>query len=109
ILDAVDKTRILDAHLGGTLAFLLAVEDRPALHLAADTAQRHRRQHAFGRAAGADIHVDAGIIGVGAVDHARHVTIGNETHRSAGRAYAVDDIGVTRTIEHQHRDPGGID
>src|SRR5712675_3338506 len=38
VLDAVDKARIIDAHLAGALAFLLAIEDQPALHLAADAA-----------------------------------------------------------------------
>src|SRR5450756_2265363 len=56
ILDAVDHARIGDAHLGRARAVLLGIEDQPALHLAADAAQRRRRQHAFGRAAGADIH-----------------------------------------------------
>ena len=47
------------------LALLLGVEDQPALHLAADAAQRRRRQHAFGRAADAEIDVDAGLRRVG--------------------------------------------
>ena len=33
---------------------------QPALHLAADAAERRRRQHAFGRAADAEVDVDAG-------------------------------------------------
>ena len=36
------------------LALLLGVEHQPALHLAADAAQRRRRQHALGRAADAE-------------------------------------------------------
>src|SRR5882724_12209418 len=55
VLDAVDKARIIDAHLAGALAFLLGIEDQPALHLAADAAQRRRRQHALRRAAGTDV------------------------------------------------------
>ncbi len=76
--------RIRDAHLVGALALLLGVENQPALHLAADAAQRRRRQHALGRAAGADIHVDAGIVGIGAMDHAGDVAVGDQAHRGAG-------------------------
>ena len=53
-----------DAHLQGALALVLGVEDQPALHLAADAAQRRRGQHAFRRAAGAEIDVDAGLVGL---------------------------------------------
>ena len=43
-------------------ALLLGVEDQPALHLAADAAQRAGRQHAFRRGADAEIDVDAGLL-----------------------------------------------
>jgi hypothetical protein len=49
--------------LAGALALFRRVEDQAALHLAADAAQRARRQHAFGRAADAEIDVDAGLLG----------------------------------------------
>ena len=62
----------------------------------------------FGRAAGTDIHIDAGIIRIGAMDDTRHIAIGNEANRRAGSADAVDDIGMARAIEHQHRDRRGI-
>src|ERR1700686_1862485 len=39
ILDAVNHARIGDAHLAGTLALLLGIENEPALHLAADAAK----------------------------------------------------------------------
>src|SRR5580700_10760857 len=42
VLDQVFLARVLDAHLGGALAFLFGVDDQPALHLAADAAQRRR-------------------------------------------------------------------
>ena len=42
---------ILDARFGGAGALVIVAEHQPRLHLAADTAQRRRRQHAFGRAA----------------------------------------------------------
>ena len=38
---------------------LLVLEHQAALHLAADAAQRRRRQHAFRRAARAHVDVDA--------------------------------------------------
>ncbi len=38
-------------HLCGAAALVVVAEDQPALHLAADAAQRRGRQHALGRAA----------------------------------------------------------
>ena len=52
---------ILDAHFQRALAQRFGVDDQPRLHLAADAAQRRRRQHAFRRAADAEIDVDAGL------------------------------------------------
>src|SRR3978361_2122953 len=47
VLDPVDELRVRHAHLVGALALLFAVEDHPALHLAADAAHcgsiPHRR------------------------------------------------------------------
>ena len=81
--------RVLDAHASRALALCLGVEDQPALHLAADAAQRAGRQHAFRRAAGAEIDVDAGILGLRRVDDAGDVAIGDEPDRrtrlAAGR------------------------
>src|SRR5205085_4775918 len=48
VLDAVNHLGIPDAHLVRACAVLIGIENEPALHLATDTAQRHRRQHAFG-------------------------------------------------------------
>ena len=42
---------VRDAPFGGAGLFILVAEHQAALHLAADAAQRRRRQHAFGRAA----------------------------------------------------------
>src|SRR6202163_1790542 len=61
VLDLIFLARILDAHLGGALALLVGVDHQPALHLAADAAQRRCRQYALGRAADAEINVDAGL------------------------------------------------
>ncbi len=43
------------------------------------------------------------------MDHAGDVAVGDQAHRGAGRANAGDDVGMARTIEHQHGDRGGID
>ncbi len=85
------------------LAPLLGVEDQPALHLAADAAQRRRRQHALRRAADAEIDVDAGIAGIGGVDHAGDVAVGDQLHRGAGLAHAGDQVGVARAVEDAAR------
>src|SRR5262249_11966818 len=64
VFDLIFLARILDAHLGGAFAFFFGVDDQARLHLAADTAQRCRRQHAFRRAADAEIDIDAGLVGL---------------------------------------------
>jgi len=53
------------------------------MHLATDAAQCCRRQHALGSAAGPDIHIDAGIFRIGAVNNAGDVAVGDE--RTAAR------------------------
>src|SRR5262249_29409191 len=109
VLDAIDHARIVDAHLVGTLALFLAVEDQAALHLPADATQRHRRQHALRRAADADIHVHARLVGRRGVNDAGDVAIGDEAHGGPCRAYALDDVGVARPVEDQDRDRAGLD
>src|SRR5438477_10870069 len=81
VLDPVDHLRIVDAHLGRPRPLLVGVEDKPALHLAADATQRRRREYALGGAAGAEIHVDASIVRIGAVDDAGDVAIGDQPYR----------------------------
>ncbi len=76
---------------------------QPALHLAADAAQRRRRQHAFGRAAGADIDVDAGFLRCHRVDDAGDVAVADQPDRGAGRPHLGDQLGVARPVE----DAGG--
>ena len=71
--------------LSARRALVVVAEHQPRLELAADAAQRRRRQHAFGRAALADIDVDAGRLGIGRGDHARDVAVGDQLH---GRAHA---------------------
>ena len=71
VLDLIFPARVLDAHFRRTLMPFLGIDHEPALHLAADAAQGRRRQHALGRTADAKKNVDAGLVGVGGVDHAR--------------------------------------
>src|SRR5215468_318061 len=49
-------------------------------------------------AAAAHVDVDAGVGGIGGVDHARDVTIGDETDRGARLAHAGDEVGMARAI-----------
>src|SRR5262249_22798910 len=65
---------ILDADAGGAAGRAVVAEQQPALHLAADAAQRGGRQYALGRAAGAEIDVDAAVRARGR-DHARDVAV----------------------------------
>src|SRR5271170_5353446 len=99
VLDLVFLARVLDAHFRRALAPLLGVEHETALHLAADAAQSRGRQHAFGRAADAEIDIDAGLIRLRGVDYAGHVAVADQAHRRAGLAHRRDDIGVARAIE----------
>ena len=85
------------------LALLVGVEHQPALHLPADAAQRRRRQHAFRRAADAEIDVDAGARRIGGVNDAGDVAVGDELHRGAGLAHAGDQFGVARAVEDAAR------
>src|SRR5262245_23550731 len=61
IEQVVFAAQVLDAPLGGALALVFAAKDETALHLAADTAQRCRGQHALGRTSGAEIDVDTAV------------------------------------------------
>src|SRR5579862_6310797 len=94
VLDLIFLARVLDAHLGGALALLVGIDDEAALHLAADAAQRRRREHAFGRAADAEINVDAGFARLGGMDDPGHVAVGDQTDRRADLAHCRDDVGV---------------
>src|SRR5215469_5454761 len=68
VVHLVALARVLDAHLEGALALLLGVEHQAALHLAADAAQRRRRQHPFWRAADTHIDVYAGAGRIGGMN-----------------------------------------
>ena len=74
------------------------------LHLPADAAQRGRRQHALGRAADAEIDVDAGFVGIGGVDDAGDIAIADQADRGTGLAHRPNQIGVARAIKDHRRD-----
>ena len=71
-----------------------------ALHLAADAAQRGGRQHALGRAADAEVDVDAGFLGVGGPDDAGDVAVGDELDAGTGLAHGGDQLGMARPVEN---------
>jgi hypothetical protein len=55
------------------------------------------------------INIDTGFIGIGRVDDAGDVTVGDQAHRSAGFAHRTDQIGVARPIEDHGGDRLGFD
>eukprot|EP01136_Pigoraptor_vietnamica_P043675 Opistho-1_new@19395 len=95
--------RLGDAHAFGAGALLLGVEDQPALHLAADAAQRRRGEHALGSTADADVNVDAGLFRVGGVDDAGDVAVADQADRRTRGAHGLDQGVVSRPIH----DAGG--
>ena len=99
-----DRSR--QAHGVGALALVLAQRRETPQHLAADAAQRGRGQHALGRAADADIHVDAGFGGIDGLDDAGDVAVADQVDGGAGRAHLVDQLGVARAVENAHGQVG---
>src|SRR5215204_1445333 len=55
-------------------------------------------------AAAAYIDIAAGAPGVGGVDHAGDVAVGDEAHRTASLAHRSDQVGVARAIENEGGD-----
>ena len=80
----VDAVQVSDASFQGTGLFIVVAENQLAIDLAAHAFQRRCGQHAFGCATRAHIHIDPGHFAFGAVDHASHVTIGDQADRGAG-------------------------
>src|SRR3954465_2917165 len=91
--------RIADAHFARTLDLRLGVEDEPRLHLPADTTQCARGKHAFRRAAGAEIKIDAGMLGLRRVDDAGDIPVGDEPYRRARLAARHDQVGMAQPVE----------
>src|SRR5690606_153763 len=83
LFDEIFPVGIGDAHAAGALALFVGIEDQPALHEAADAAERRGRQHALGRTARTHVDVDAGFFGVGRVDDAGNVAVADELQRYA--------------------------
>ena len=97
----VDRVLGLDAHPLGAGALLVAAEPQPALELAADALERGRRDHALGRAAGAEQDVDAGV-GVRGHHRAGDVAVADQADARAGLADLGDQLVVAVAIE-DHR------
>ena len=76
------------------------------MHLATGAAQRRRREHAFRRAARAEIDVDAGLFRVRGVDDAGDVAVADQPDRRAGRAHRLDQLGMARPVENAGGDVG---
>src|SRR5690606_40504186 len=84
--DVVDPIGVGDTHGHGVVALGRRIEDQLALHPAADAAQSGGGQYAFGGAAGAEIDVDAGILGVDRMDHHGYVAIAEQLDIDYGGA-----------------------
>ena len=66
--------------------FSCDIEDETALHLATDAAQRAGREHALGRAADAEIKIDAGFFRPRREDDAGDIAVRNDAQRGSRRA-----------------------
>ena len=75
--------------VGAIALLVVAAELQHPLHVAADAAQRRRRQHALGRAADAQQHVDAGRW-IGGRQRAADVAVGDEADARARLAHLGD-------------------
>src|SRR5580700_2072983 len=104
VLDPVFLARVLDAHPGGALALFVGVEHEAPLHLAADAGERCRGEHALGRAADAEIYVNAGRLRVGGMNDAGDIAVRDEPHGSASAAGRCDKIGMARPVEDERGD-----
>jgi hypothetical protein len=100
----IPTLQIFDACRFGARAFVVVADHEAPLELAADAFQRRRRQHAFRRAAGADIHVDAGFrVLVQLITPAMSPSPIRCTRAPTARN-PFDDRRVTRAIEHANAD-----
>ena len=88
-------------------ALVVVAEQELAHHLPAHALQRGGGQHALRRAARAHVDVDAGLRRLGAVDHARHVAVGDQPDPRAGGADLGDQLLVPRPLEHADHHPLG--
>src|SRR4029453_6423381 len=85
ILKAVDTLEILDSPAMRSRDLVLVAEHELPLHLPSDAPKRRPSQHAFGRAAGPHVDIDAGF-GIGRRDDSRDVSARNYPHSPATTA-----------------------
>ena len=103
VIAAIDPRQILRRvawpAISASMGFV--VEPHADLHVAAQALERGRRQHRFGRAAVADIEVDAGVRQEGAT---AAVMSPSETIRRPAPACAdvANNVGMPRPVERHH-------
>src|SRR6185312_8412867 len=102
--EAVFAIEVANAEALGAQPLVIVTEREARLELAADTAQRRRGEHAFGRTPLPHIDIHTGDLRLGGGDDAGHVAIGNKLNRCAGSADAGDDLLVTGPVENQRAD-----
>ncbi len=100
ILGFIDAILVFDSHALQAL-FLIGLHDQPAQHIAVETANRRRRDHSLGCAAGAHHCVYAGSDDCSR-DSGRKITVANQSNASARRPDIRDQLFMARTIEHHH-------
>ena len=83
-------------------ALVVVAGPEPALDRAAEALDARRGDHAFGRAADAEQHVDAGVAPRDR-DRAGDVAVLDELDARAGLAALADDVGVALAVEDRPR------
>ena len=99
----VDAVKVGDPGFSGTAFFIIVAEQEAAIHLPTHAFQRSSGQYAFGGAARAHIHVDAGFR-VGAMHHTGHVAVGDQTDGSTCGAHFCDHVGVAGALKDANCD-----
>ena len=102
----LDRKLLLDvanAHFFCALNFFIVARRQATLKFAADTAQRRRGEHAFGRAANAKQQIDAGFR-LGRRNRCRDITITDETNPRSRLAHFFDDRFMSRAGQNDNRE-----
>jgi hypothetical protein len=97
-MDAVFAVGVGEAHGARALDLAVILEQKAALHLGIDAAQRRRRDHAFGCAARAEVDVDAAFRAAGG-DAAGHVPGLDQHDARAGLTAFGHDLVVPFAVE----------
>ena len=108
VVEIVDAVQVGDAHALRARLLVVVAEVKLALHLAADRAQRRRREDALGRAADAHVDVDAAVRSRRG-DHAGDVAVADQADAGAGLAHRRDQLLMARPIEDQHHEVADVD